>query len=63
MFHNLLEWLRRDVINRDQPRQPFHRIPNDESPTETHGRSTDEAAGEPEVEDSPEPGSASQSPG
>ncbi len=62
MFHNLLEWVR-EVINRDQPRQPFHRVPNHESPTETHGRSTDEAGDEREVDDSPEPDSASQSPG
>ena len=63
MFHNLLEWLRREVIYRDQPRQPFQRIPNDELPTETHGRSTDEAADEREVDVSPEPDSAFQSPG
>ena len=62
MFHYLLEWVR-EVVNRDQPRQPFRRVPNDESQTETHGRSKDEAADEREVGDSPEPDSTSHSPG
>lgn len=54
MFHNLLEWLRREVMNRDEPLKPFHRIHGDGLPTETQGRSTDEAADEPEVDVSPE---------
>jgi hypothetical protein len=59
MFHNLLEWLRRDVI---KPRQSSKSISNGEPRGETESGLIDETTGDYEAEGLPE-NSTSQSPG